>query len=191
MVAIRRLTPVEYNKYRDHLLRLNDDDRRLRFGYISRDESINSYIETLSPTKDVIFAHFDENLNVIGAAHVALTEMNDEKVIELGVSVEWTLRGKGIGHQLFDKAVEWGENRGIKQLFTQCVADNRAMMKMAKAHGMKIHSECGEAEAFLELDKHIPVFQHEVFDESMAWLDYGVKSQLKFVKSMTDLLNFH
>lgn len=186
MVLVRRLLPVEFKKYEEHLLRLNMEDRRLRFGVLRKDDGIIEYVSKLSAVDDIIFASFDADLNVVGAAHISIMETENGKVAELGLSVERNQRGKGIGTELFHKAVEWGENRQIDQLFTQCLSENSWMMRKARQEGMNIHSECGETEAFLKLEKHFPHFEKEVLDEGLAWMDFGFKSQLNLFKNVAE-----
>lgn len=186
MVLVRRLLPFEFPKYEEHLLRLNNEDRRLRFGIIRADESIKQYVANLSPVDDVIFASFDENLNVDGAAHICIIESNNGKIAELGLSVERSKRGKGIGSELFHKAIEWGENRHIDQLFTQCLAENSWMMRKARQEGMSINTECGEIEAYLKLEKHFPYFEKELLEEGLAWMDFGFKTQINVISRMTE-----
>jgi RimJ/RimL family protein N-acetyltransferase len=186
MTLVRRLLPIEFKKYEEHLCRLNMEDRRLRFGIIRKDESIRDYVENISSLNDVIFACFDDDLNVVGAAHVSFIETEHGKIAELGFSVERQLRGKGIGTILFEKAVEWGENRQIDQLFTQCLTENSWMMRKARQEGMQIHNDGMETEAYLKLEKHFPHFSKEVLEEGLAWIDFGFKSQFHILKEISE-----
>lgn len=186
MVLVRHLLPYEMKKYEEHLLRLNMEDRRLRFGVLRKDEAVSDYVSKLSPLNDIIFASFDDELNVIGAAHISIVESENGKIAELGLSVERNQRGKGIGTALFHKAVEWGENRQIDQLFTQCLSDNSWMMRKARQEGMNVHNQYGEVEAYLELEKHFPHFERELIEEGLAWMEYGFKSQINMFTGLSN-----
>ncbi len=54
MPCMRTLTASELPKYRDHLLRLDAEDRRLRFGYPISDEAIQGHVRKIDMTKDRI-----------------------------------------------------------------------------------------------------------------------------------------
>src|SRR5512132_3200349 len=108
MPGILTLTAAELPKYRDHLLRLDAEDRRLRFGFIIDDAGIREHVRQLDPQTDRIIAHIDDDLRVVGAAHIALA---DDSAVELTISVDHSWRGRGVGAQLFDQAVLRARNR--------------------------------------------------------------------------------
>jgi hypothetical protein len=70
MNTIRKLGVLELQKYSDHLLRLNADDRYLRFGARIDDAAIIRHVQTKSKDKKIILAAFDDKLNVIAACEV-------------------------------------------------------------------------------------------------------------------------
>ena len=95
-VVARELTRLEHPKLAAHLLALDAEDRRLRFGLPIADASIADYVERIDFERDALFGVFDDELGVAGAAHLARAE--DHAV--LGVSVLPAHRGRGIGGAL-------------------------------------------------------------------------------------------
>lgn len=148
MRYIRTLLPAELSKYRDHLLRLSPDDRRLRFGFPISDEGIDTFVDRLRTRGDRVLVHFNPTLEVIGAAQVAST---DREAAELAFSVDETERGQGIGRDLFRRGLLWARNRGIRRAHLHFLAENRSMRLLAREAGMEITLEAGECEAVVDL----------------------------------------
>lgn len=145
-MLIRRLYAHERRLYGAHLKRLAAADRRLRFASVGMsDERIDAHVDGID-INDLILAAFDGD-RVVGAAHVAI----NGGVAEVGVSVDSDHRTGGTGSDLLRQAVAFARNRRAEKLYTLCLSDNRAMMALARRTGMTLHSEGGEAEAFLDL----------------------------------------
>jgi hypothetical protein len=70
-VPVRELHAGHRDQILSHLLQLNDEDRRLRFGTQTPDEVIALYVERLDFNKDTIFGIFNAELSLIGMAHLA------------------------------------------------------------------------------------------------------------------------
>ena len=71
---------------------------------------------------------------------------------EIGISLFPGNRERGIGGGAFLKyAHTHARNWGVQALFMRCLAENRAMMHLAKREGMDVVAEGGEADAWLNL----------------------------------------
>jgi len=155
MNTIRKLSQLELQKYSDHLLRLNSDDRYLRFGSQITDDMIIKHVISKSKDKKIILAAFDDNtFNIIAACEVAFIISSDSynaETAEIGLSVEDNFRGRGLGTELFKRALIVARNRRVKTLLSYCLTRNKFMMRIAKAHGMQIHTEYGSSEASIQL----------------------------------------
>jgi RimJ/RimL family protein N-acetyltransferase len=145
-MLIRKLLTHERPLYADHLKRLPPLDRQYRFAHprIS-DDSIDRYVAGIA-ADDLVLGAFADN-QLIGAVHIAFAG----DLAELGVSVDTRQRQRGLGEELFRRAIRWARNRRAERLYTLCQADNRAMMALATKAGMEIHRESGTAEAYLPL----------------------------------------
>ncbi len=145
-MLIRRLFPHELHRFAAHLKGLSADDRRFRFAHATvSDASIDAYVAGIA-AGDVVLAGLVGD-DLAGAVHVAL----GASIAEIGVSVAAAYRGRGLGSDLFTRAVRWARNRGAVRLYTLCLGDNLAMAALARRHGMDLQRESGTAEATLPL----------------------------------------
>jgi RimJ/RimL family protein N-acetyltransferase len=146
MVTIR-LDEADRPAVRAHLLALGADDRRLRFGFMARDAAIERYVASIDFSRDAVFGVNGETRNFEGIAHLALNNNH----AELGLSVLPLYRERGIGTALVSRAAVHARNRQINVLFMQCLSENRAIMRIARALGMYVVTEGVESEASLAL----------------------------------------
>jgi RimJ/RimL family protein N-acetyltransferase len=133
-----------------HFLTLGNEDRRLRFGFIARDTSIERYVMDIDFDRDAVFgvqSSLSAGRQFDGITHLAL----GRKDAEIGVSVVERTRGKGIGSALVSRAAVHARNRGIEVLFMQCLSENRAIMRIARSLGMKVVTVGSDSEASLSL----------------------------------------
>ncbi|QKM61444.1 GNAT family N-acetyltransferase [Polynucleobacter arcticus] len=165
-----------------HLLLLDDEDRRLRFGTQTPDEVIHHYAERLNFNRDALFGSFDSQLNLIGMAHLAyLPKLKGQsQAAEFGVSVLPNSRGQGIGTALLARASVRSRNTRIETLFVHCLANNRAMMHLAHKADMRIEYAHGDADAYLTLAPASPsTIAEEAVNEQWAGFDYALKENFK------------
>ena len=162
-VPVQHLNPRHREDIAHHLLRLQDEDRRLRFGRQMRDDMLREYVAGIGFERDRVFGVQDADLNLIGFAHLALDPAT--RVAELGVSVDPVARGKGYGFALLERVVLHASNHGYRVLFMYCLAENGIMMHLARKAGLTVVVEAGEADARLTLDR---VSAGGVLREAMA-----------------------
>lgn len=181
-VPVRELHAGHRAEILRHLLLLNEEDRRLRFGTQTPDEVIHHYVEGLDFKRDTLFGSFDAQLNLIGMAHLAyLPKAKGQPLAaEFGVSVLPDGRGKGIGTALLARASVHSRNTRIETLFVHCLANNRAMMHLAQKAGMRVEYAYGDADAYLKLPPANPgTIVEEAANEQWADFDYALKENLK------------
>ena len=173
-IVTRELTRFEREKLAAHLLELDAEDRRLRFGLPVSDDTIREYVERIDFGHDALFGVFDDELEVAGAAHLARADEH----AELGVSVLPAHRGRGIGAALLERAHTHARNWGIGTLFMHCLTENAAMMHLARKQGMRIAAASGEADAHLALPPASPAsFAEALLAERVGLFDYALKAQ--------------
>jgi GNAT superfamily N-acetyltransferase len=119
-----------------------------------------------------VFAVHDDRLHWIAVVHVALAGAT----AELGLSVLPGFRGHGNGDALLRRAVIWLRNRGTLSVYVHCLAENAAMMHLARKQEMEIVVEYGEADAWLKLSP-ADASSHfgELFAQRVALFDYALK----------------
>ncbi len=158
-----------------HFLALPAEDVRLRFGSPLSQDGIAAYVDGIDFDRDAVFGVHDGDLAVIGVAHVAFGDSH----AELGVSVLPGHRGRGIGGALFERAAQHAQNRFIPTLFMHCLAENVAIMHIARRSGMDIVVDTGEADAHLKLPPASPAsITGEYVTNRLALYDYALKAQV-------------
>ena len=135
-----------------HFLALDPEDRRLRFGTSVGDSAIHEYVGRIDFERDGVFAVRDTRWRLVAVVHVATLRAT----AELGLSVLPGWRGKGNGNALLQRAVTWLRNRGILCVCVHCIAENAAMMHLARRNGMRIVYSGVETDGRLELDAPNP-----------------------------------
>ena len=150
MDTARMLMPAEMALYRDHLLRLNAGDRRLRFGMMVNDAAIEAFVARISPWDTRIIACFNHRLEVIAAVQVSVL---DGPLAEFAFSVDEAERGRGLGTALMNRALVWARNRGISRVCVCCRAENQAMRRIARRVGVTVDTNAGDVEGFLDVPR--------------------------------------
>ena len=181
-VPVRELHAGHREEILQHFLRLDDEDRRLRFGTQTPDEVIRRYVEGLDFNKDAIFGIFDLNLKLIGMAHLAYLPQTKGKArsAEFGVSVLPEGRAQGLGTALLQRSAVHARNTRIEVLYVHCLSNNKAMMHLAQKAGMTVEYAHGDADAYLKLPPASPTtIVQEAANEQWADLDYAWKANLK------------
>jgi RimJ/RimL family protein N-acetyltransferase len=177
MPIIRSLPPTEFCKYRDHLLRLSAEDRRLRFSHRLDDAAIEGFVGSLRPTQNHIFVIEDEQGRVVAVVQLALREGADA---ELAFSVDAAYRGQGLAHDLARRAILWARNRRLRSVYMSCMAENLPVRKLAHKLGMRSELDSGEADAKLMLPPptHLSLVREMAYDVAalrharwLAWRD--------------------
>jgi len=181
-IPVRELHAGHSDEILSHLLQLNDEDRRLRFGTQTPDEVIADYVEQLDFNKDTVFGIFDDDLKLIGMAHLAYLpeSKNQTRAAEFGVSVLPEGRAQGLGTALLQRSAVHARNTRIETLYVHCLASNKAMMHLAQKADMRVEYAYGDADAYLKLSPASPAtIVEEAANEQWADLDYAIKSNLK------------
>ena len=145
-IHIRQLSRLEQPPLERHFLALGGEDRRLRFGIGVNDFAVRIYVKRIDFENDAVFGVLDDELHLIGAAHLGRGEGH----AELGVSVLPGHRRRGIGGALLGRAHMHARNWGVHALFMHCLTENAAMMHLARKQGMDIVTEAGETDALAE-----------------------------------------
>lgn len=129
--VIRRLWPAESLLLRDHLLRLDADSRRSRFGSSVSEEFVTHYAGRVFRSGSIVLGAFLEGTLRAAGELYPLSEIL-AKEAEAAFSVETEYQGHGVGTQLMERIILAARNRGIRTLQMNCLAYNRPMQKMAR-----------------------------------------------------------
>ena len=129
--AIRKLWMGEAARYRDHLLRLDQDSRHSRFGGGMSDEFIRNYVHTTFGLGTVVHGFFAEGV-LRGAAELRPLGPGFAREAEVALSIEAPWQSHGVGAALLERTLLAARNRGIKKLHMACLASNRRMRELAR-----------------------------------------------------------
>lgn len=175
-LPVQRLRGNAREAYLAHLLALAGDDVRLRFGSPLPRAAIEAYVVRIDFEVDTIFGVYGDALDLVGAAHVAFAG----DLAELGVSVVSTARRRGIGEALVARAAEHARNRRVPRLYMHCLAENAAMIRLARRAGMDVVVAAGDADAHVTLEPATPLsLTSEMLADRVALYDYALKSNVE------------
>lgn len=175
---------IDRQKLVDHLISLREGDRYLRFGYKIRDEQIAKYVErSFDLEQSQWFGVFDDDDNVIASLHVIMVT---SKKAEMGCTVDVDHRGNGIGQLLFTRGVSAARAAGARQIFMQCLSENKIIQHIAKKNKMLVATVCPtEQEAKLEFPTvdYVAPYNDIMFDR-IAAVDAVFRQQRNIFKSV-------
>lgn len=177
-MAVRKLTVIDKTRIIKNLVKLQGEDRRLRFGMSCTDEYISNYVTKSFEQESQWFGvdHIDGHL--VATCHVAI--YNGEG--ELGCCVDEDYRGEGFAQMMFDRAVTWLRVRGITNVFMHCLSENGAMKHIARKNDMVLVSEYGETEAAVEVEPATPAtYMEEAYMDRVALYDMYYKNNFRML----------
>jgi len=140
---VRRLWPTEADRFRDHLMRLDRESRRLRFAHSVSDSFIEEYAGRMGEFGSLVYGHIVEG-KVRGAAELRRLGDTWGEEAEAAFSVETTHQDQGVGTDLMGRVVRAARNRGIRRLYMSCLAENARMQAIARKHEALLRFEYGE-----------------------------------------------
>ncbi|MEC9369182.1 MAG: GNAT family N-acetyltransferase [Pseudomonadota bacterium] len=173
--SVRKLWYTELNKYRDHLLRLDEESRRLRFGMNVDDDFIENYTRRIADMKSIVYACVID-AEVRAAAELRPLGEGFSAEAEAAFSVEKEHQDIGIGTELMGCIIRAARNRGIYRLYMNCLAENRRMQRIARKFEAVLTFEQGEVVGHLKpvTANYFSIWREAVEDEMgfvMAVLD--------------------
>jgi GNAT superfamily N-acetyltransferase len=141
--SMRKLWPTEAGRFRDHLLRLDKQSRRLRFAHSVSDIFIEDYASRMAEFGSIVYGYVLDG-RVRAAAE--LRKLGDAwgEEAEAAFSVEPPFQDQGIGTQLMGRIVRAARNRGLRRLYMSCLAENSRMQSIARKHDAELRFEFGE-----------------------------------------------
>ncbi len=123
---IRKLWKGDSAALAGHLLRLDAETRRRRFGAFMGDDAIRAYGAKAIGVDTLVFGAFQgDRLHAIGELHGLFRPWPHDTEIALSVEPPW--QGHGIGSALFSRLVTAAQNRGVTSLHVVFFNDNKPM----------------------------------------------------------------
>lgn len=141
--SIRKLWPSETHVFRDHLLRLDKEARRMRFAHGVSDGFIEEYASRMCDMGSIVYGYFADG-QMHGAAELRKLGDTWGHEAEAAFSVEREFQEKGVGTELMGRVIRSARNRGVHVLYMSCLAENGKMQAVARKHHADLRFEYGE-----------------------------------------------
>ncbi len=154
--TVRKLWLGEIGLYRDHLLRLDAESRRNRFGGTVSDAYVSNYVD-VSIHLDAVFHAFYIDGKLRGAAELRAMGKMPSREAEVALSVEQPWQSHGVGSVLLEHTLLAARNRGIRNLHMMCLADNRRMQQLAKKFEADLSFELGSVTCAVAAPRPTPL----------------------------------
>jgi GNAT superfamily N-acetyltransferase len=138
--SVRKLWVGETELYRQHLLRLDAESRRNRFGGAVSDEFIRRYSGPSALNGAVIYGFFVDGV-LRGAAELRLLARAGEAEAALSIGRAW--QSCGVGTALLERVLLAARNRKIEHLHMLCLAENRHMQRLARKFDAQLNFQSG------------------------------------------------
>lgn len=135
----KRLTNDDRAAVALHYAALDEQDLRLRFGYLPQASAISDYVQRLDFERDALYGMFDAELQLVAVSHLAVS--HDPGVAEFGVSVLKPHRCQGLGQVLMERSMEHAANSGVHTFDIQTLAHNKPMLKLMLRHTSDIEAD--------------------------------------------------
>jgi ribosomal protein S18 acetylase RimI-like enzyme len=147
--VIRRLWPIELDRIEAHLLRLDPESRRLRFGGVVGPAQIEAHCADIDWRGAVVVGYLEADA-LRGLGELLPATVKGARSAELAVSAEGPWRNRGIGTELMRRLIVAARNRLIGRLDMICLIDNDRVLRLARRLDGRLSFERGEALARIE-----------------------------------------
>ncbi len=130
-IFFRKLWAADNAALRAHMLRLDQESRRMRFGTPVTDYFIEQYADNALGSHSIAHGYFVDGV-LRGVAELRGFRGVAGGEAEAAFSVEKDFQNRGIGTELFSRTVLAAQNRGIYKLFVNFLSQNARMQAIAK-----------------------------------------------------------
>ena len=177
---IRRLWSMERDLFTAHLLRLDAQTRRERFGTAVNDDFLTNYAITTFGVGGLVYAHVEAG-EVRGAGELRGLDDIVAQTGEAAFSVERDWRRQGIGEALFSRLITAGRNRGIRTLYMTCLPENAAMRRLARKFEADLVGGYNDVEGSLATGGPTPfTILDEAMDNARSFATIALSLQRRF-----------
>lgn len=177
--SIRRVLRTETHLIESHLLRLEGDARRRRFGHDVSDQFIHDYALHGADIGNLTFGYFcDGEIRAIAELRQSGREFGH--TAEVAFSVERPFAGQGIGTRMMGRIIRAARNRGLKHLILVCLRDNIKMQAIARHYGADLQIEDGSIVAeIIPKRADYASFAGEYLDDRMVFVQAALDWQTR------------
>ena len=141
--TVRKLWLSENEMFRGHLMRLDREARRLRFGVAVNNDFIADYVSHTGDPKCLVYGYFVDG-EMRAAAELRLLGDGSPVDAEGAFSVEAAHQNQGIGTELLGRIIRAARNRNVSRLYMSCLAENRKMQRLCRKYEAELHFDRSE-----------------------------------------------
>lgn len=154
--VIRKLWIGETAEYRAHVLRLDPQSRRNRFGGAVSDEFVRNYVDLSIARDAVVHGCFVDGV-MRGAAELRPFGLSLPGQAEAALSVEKPWQSHGVGSALLARTLLAARNRGFRLLHMTCLAENVRMQQLARKFDAELSFDFGSVIGEVESSRPTPL----------------------------------
>jgi GNAT superfamily N-acetyltransferase len=155
MPSIRPILPHDTTLLLEHLLRLDQESRALRFCRRISDEAITNYVRGIDWLSAVLLGHCEQGaIRAVGElrwSRPLASAPTLPEAAEIAVSVEKDWQDHGVGSDLVRRLALMAQNRGISHLSMVCLTANARMRAIVRHLNGATHFQGEEIQVDVEL----------------------------------------
>lgn len=174
LITYRKLHMGDHAAFESHLIALDPESRRTRFGMATTDAFLEQYAARCITLNAIIHGAFlGETL--IGVAELRPIGDFFTNEVELAFSVASAWRNCGIGTVLFARTLRSARNRGFSRLYMTCLKNNAPMRSLARKFEAEILVELDESVALVEAPRRTIIsILREALDDATAFTSHAL-----------------
>ncbi len=131
---IRQLRSHDVQAIEAHLLNLNHADRRLRFFNMASDDQIRAYVKNIDWHCSLLLGAVFADI-IVGMSEAVFDRGIPARHAEIAVSVDWALRGRGLGCFLVRHVIRRAARRGVRQTNLCFLRENQPIQRIIRRLG--------------------------------------------------------
>jgi RimJ/RimL family protein N-acetyltransferase len=151
----RQLRPSDKERFRAHLLRLDQQSRRDRFNGPAGDDFLKAYADRSFASGATVVGYIVDGA-VRGAAELHELGEHVPPTAEIAFSVEPSVQHRGVGARLFELLIENARWLGYSCLHVTTHPQNVAMKRLAQRFEADLRFEDGATVGLIQLDPRAP-----------------------------------
>jgi RimJ/RimL family protein N-acetyltransferase len=148
--VFRKLWPQDAAALTAHLLRLDPEQRALRFGHGVADEWIARYCAGTDWLRSVTLGCWIAG-DLRGVMELKMVDQVWPRHAEAALSVERAFEARGIGTELFRRGLLIARNRGITRIYMLCLPENHRVQQIARKLRPRVAHGGDQVECEIEL----------------------------------------
>ena len=154
--AFRKLWPQDVGAFTAHLLRLDAEQRALRFGHVVADEWLVSYGASTDWIRSATLGCWVAG-ELRGVMELKMLDPFWSRSAEVALSVERAFESRGMGTELFKRGMLIARNRGVARAHMQCLPENHSVRRMVRKLQPRVSYGGDQIECEIELDPPDPL----------------------------------